>query len=175
MGYLIARALAEIEGWSFKESKQFCADVAKGKSGELPMHVLLPLTYMNESGRAVRQYLDYAKIPVEALIVICDDVYLPFGSFRLRDRGSAGGHNGLRSIEEQLQTPVYARLRVGIGRELQQQKTLAEYVLDDFSEPEKAQLPAVMDAGVKILKRLMSENLSTVMNNLHTMGPIQMG
>src|SRR6185437_1918758 len=90
------------------------AETCRIQVGGLPILVAKPQTFMNESGRAVKALLAHYKIASERLLVISDDLDLPFARLRLRARGSAGGHNGLRSINEELGTPDYARLRVGI-------------------------------------------------------------
>ena len=101
----------------------------------------MPTTYMNESGQAVRRYMDYIKLEPHDLVVVVDDIALPFGDLRLRSRGSAGGHNGLKSIETHLGTQHYARLRMGIGHH--GEKDLADFVLDNFSGEEQKMLPAI--------------------------------
>lgn len=166
MGYLIVQAFAHALGWNFKEDKQFIARVAKGKIGEVIIHLLLPQTYMNESGQSLRRYLDYYKLAPKNVIVVTDDVDLDFGHIRVRNMGSAGGHNGLKSIQAYLQTHHYVRLRMGIGRDNQQGK-LADYVLDAFSNEEKEHLPEFISEGVKILQRLISEEVTVVMNSVN--------
>lgn len=166
MGYLVVQALAHALGWQFKEERQFLADIAKGKIGGTQLHLLLPLTYMNESGQALRRCLDYYKLEPKNVIVIVDDVDLDYGQMRVRTTGSAGGHNGLKSIQACLHTQHYVRLRMGIGIE-KKQGTLADYVLDAFSEEEKQRLPEFISEGVKILQRLISEEVTVVMNSVN--------
>src|SRR5262249_57462598 len=101
-------------GWS-RCGERFEAFVAELKEGEEPVLLVKPLTFMNLSGRAVRAVLDFYKLPVEQLLVVCDDFNLPLGKLRVRAKGSHGGQNGLRSIQEQLGTDAYARLRIGGG------------------------------------------------------------
>jgi peptidyl-tRNA hydrolase, PTH1 family len=95
--------------------EKFEAFVAEMKEGDEPVLLVKPLTFMNLSGRAVRAILDFYKVPVENLLVICDDFNLPLGKLRVRTRGSHGGQNGLRNIQEQLGTDAYTRLRIGVG------------------------------------------------------------
>jgi len=99
-------------------------------------HLLKPSTYMNLSGNAVRYWLNELDIPLENLLVICDDLNLPFGTMRMRPKGSDGGHNGLKNIEELLGTRDYARIRMGIGHDFEQGRQI-DYVLSPFSESEK--------------------------------------
>lgn len=110
---------------------------------EDPEKVLLvkPLTYMNLSGQAVRQLLDYYKLEVGSLLVVCDDFNLPLGKLRLRARGTHGGHNGLRNIQEHLGTNEYGRLRVGVGAP--PGEDAVDHVLGRFRSSE---LPVIQDA-----------------------------
>jgi PTH1 family peptidyl-tRNA hydrolase len=166
MGYLVVQALAQVQGWSFKEESSFHAMVAKGKVDQMLLHLMLPLTYMNESGRAVRRYLDFYKLKPEQLIVVTDDTAIDYGQMRVRSTGSAGGHNGLKSIQAHLQTQDYVRVRMGIGQRTPTM-TLADYVLDTFSPEERQQLPAFVERGVGIVQRLIREPISTVMNSVN--------
>jgi len=100
-----------------------------------------PLTFMNLSGQSVRPLLDFYKVPVEDLLVVCDDVNLPLGKLRFRATGSHGGHNGLRNIQQHLGTPDYARLRIGVGAA---DKDLVNHVLSRFKPSE---LPVITDAA----------------------------
>lgn len=166
IGYLVVQAFAQRLGWSLKEDRRFNARVAKGINEDKTIHLLLPLTFMNLSGTAVRRYVDYYKISLNHLVVVTDDIALPFGQPRLKLMGSAGGHNGLKSIEAHLGTSHYMRLRMGIGHP--GEKVLADYVLDEFSSEDKQALPTFIDSGVGILQRLLKENPSQVMNAVNT-------
>lgn len=166
MGYLVVEALAHTQGWVFKEESAFRSMVAKGRIDQTVVHLLLPLTYMNISGWAVRRYLDFYKWEPKQLIVVTDDTEIPFGQLRVRATGSAGGHNGLKSIQADLQTQDYVRLRMGIGND-KQGRTLAEYVLDTFSPIERQELPFFIERGVDVVKRLIREPISSVMNSVN--------
>lgn len=186
MGYLVVQALAHSQGWEFKEDKQYRAFIAKGKVGNVTIHLLLPLTYMNESGWAVRRYLDFFKLTADNIIVISDDVALLYGDMRVRTMGSAGGHNGLKSIQSHMHTSHYVRLRMGIGRKNEAQTqsqegvvssassassvssaSLADYVLDKFSKEELQELSGIVEKAVQVVKRLTSETTSAVMNTVN--------
>src|SRR5215213_6194615 len=95
--------------------EKFEAFVAEMKEGDETVLLVKPLTFMNLSGRSVRAVLDFYKVPVENVLVVCDDFNLPLGKLRVRAKGSHGGQNGLRNIQEQLGTDAYARLRIGVG------------------------------------------------------------
>jgi PTH1 family peptidyl-tRNA hydrolase len=111
----------------------------KGKS----LHLIKPTTFMNLSGKAVAWWLQELKIPKENLLVIVDDIAIPFGSLRMRTKGSSAGHNGLKSIEETLGGQEYSRLRFGIGSEFNKGQQV-DYVLSNFTSEEFDKLPPVM-------------------------------
>jgi PTH1 family peptidyl-tRNA hydrolase len=163
LGFLVVQGVAHVNKWEFKEQRTFQALAAKGQIGDQTVHLLLPTTYMNLSGQAARKYMDYYKIGPEAVLVVADDVDLPFGELRVKASGSAGGHNGLKSIESCLGTQNYARLRMGIGQK-QPNGTLADYVLGNFTKEEFGALPNVIQQGVNVVMRLMNESIAQVMN-----------
>lgn len=166
MGYLVIENFANQLGWPLKEDRRFNAKVAKGCYEGQTIHLILPLTYMNLSGNSVRRYLDYFKLPLACVIIISDDIALPFGSLRLRDTGSTGGHNGLKSIETCLGTSNYKRLRMGIGHP--GELMLADYVLETFNELERQVLPTFIDRGVEAIQRILKNSFSQVMNHVNT-------
>jgi len=151
VGFRIVKAFAEKYNISFRPS----LTRAKGSLGEGQVDgkkalLLMPLTYMNESGLSVRKCIDYYKIPKEQLIVVTDDVALPFTQLRLRKQGSSGGHNGLKSIEAHLGTQDYARLRVGVSD--RREGELADYVLGHFNDEEEEKLPEIVDKAIETLE-----------------------
>jgi peptidyl-tRNA hydrolase, PTH1 family len=166
IGFLIIQAFAAEQQWNFKGEKRFQAGVSVGKFDQFTIDLLLPLTYMNLSGQAVKPYLDFYKLSPDRLIVVADDVALPFGQLRVRKSGSPGGHNGLKSIAAHLQTDHYLRLRVGIGLE-QRDGGLADYVLDRFSSEEQKQLPKVIQEGVEALKQIIIKGATAAMNEIN--------
>lgn len=170
IGYLVIQALAKQMGLILREDRRFNAEVARGVCEKKTVHLLLPLTYMNLSGKALRGYLDYLKFPLSNAIVVSDDIALPFGQLRLRGMGSSGGHNGLKSIETHLGTSQYKRLRMGIGHP--GERVLANYVLEGFNQSELHELPIFIDQAVDVLKLLMKESFSRVMNQVNTI-PLQ--
>lgn len=162
MGYLVVQAFAKQMKWQFKEEKRFNCLVAKAECQGAIVHLLLPLTFMNLSGTAVRSYLEYYKLLIDEVVIITDDFALPFGQMRLKTMGSPGGHNGLKSIEQHLGTAMYKRLRMGISHP--SGRNLADYVLENFSQDEQESLMSVVDRGKDILLRLVKEPFSQVMN-----------
>ena len=113
--------------------------------------LLKPNTFMNLSGNAVRYYLQQEKIPVENLLVLLDDLALPFGTLRLKPKGSAGGHNGLKNITALLGTENYARLRFGIGSEYAKGQQV-DYVLSSFTEEQVAEIQKRCEVTTEMIK-----------------------
>ncbi|MFZ0564845.1 MAG: aminoacyl-tRNA hydrolase, partial [Chlamydiales bacterium] len=116
LGFMVVKAFAAKRGWDFKRGWRFKGYIAHGDIEEKIVHLLLPVTYMNLSGKSVRKVLEYYKIARNRLLVVVDDVNLALGVMRIRPEGSSGGHNGLKSIEESLKTREYTRFRIGVGR-----------------------------------------------------------
>lgn len=145
VGFNIVKSFAAKHGMVFKHASHLIGDFAQGNKTLL----LLPTTYMNSSGDAVRRCVDYFKVPLDHLMVVCDDVALPIGTMRMRTKGSSGGHNGLKSIAAHLNTEHYARLRVGVsGPETEE---LVDYVLGKFSQEESK---IIQDVAIKAIQAL---------------------
>ena len=150
MGFMVLDAWAQASNIVFESGRYgYTATVSfKGRKFTL----LKPTTYMNLSGKAVRYWMNELKIPVEQLMVISDDLNIPFGTLRLRKNGSAGGHNGLTNINELIGTQDYARIRVGIGNDFGRGQQIG-YVLGELSDEEIEQmlLPIISEYGTSIL------------------------
>lgn len=172
LGFMVIEAFGRHLGWTLKEDRHLNVCVAKGMINSHILHLLMPLTYMNLSGDAVRRYVDYFKIPYSQILIICDDISLSFGQMRLKNMGSAGGHNGLKSIEASMGTVSYNRLRMGIGHP--GEKMLASYVLENFSFTEQQQLKDFIGRGVQVLQRLLRESFSHVMTSVNTISRQEM-
>lgn len=162
MGFLVVQALAQRWKIDVRSSRVCTGQMATGVIGEVPVVILLPETYMNNSGFAVRRCMDYYKIAVDDLLVIADDVVLPFGQMRIRPQGSAGGHNGLKSVEQHVGSVKYSRLRIGVGG--CGRNGLVDHVLGCFSGEEGQQLPEVVMQGVTAVEHWLKEDISQVMN-----------
>lgn len=134
----------------------------KGKS----LTLIKPTTYMNLSGKAVNYWLKEAKIPTENMLVITDDLALPFGKLRMRTKGSAGGHNGLSNIQETLSSDVYNRLRIGVGSEFAKGKQV-DYVLGKFSSEEMKDLPLLLDKISSSVIDFCSVGIERAMNSVN--------
>lgn len=166
IGFLVVMEWARRLGLVLKLDKKFNASVAKGNIEGVGVHLVLPMTYMNQSGEAVRRYLDFYRLTISQLVVVSDDVALPFDQLRLKPHGSAGGHNGLLSISQHVGSTHYARLRMGVGHP--GQRELAEFVLSHFSSEENRHLESFIDRAVNVLERLLKEDILRVMNTVNT-------
>lgn len=156
LGYRLVAELARQEGWLFRKEKTLEGFVAKGVKGGISYILLLPTTYMNESGRSVKAALYHWKLDAEKqLLVVSDDTTLPFGELRMRLEGSSGGHNGLKSIERELASRHYPRLRMGIGQK-PIKWDLADYVLSPFSSEEELLIPSFLEKGLIVLLKEVS-------------------
>ena len=162
LGYLVAEAFARKHGGSFKKAWRVKGQLATAVYKEKKVAVLLPTTYMNLSGEAVKRLLDYYRAQREQLMVVVDEVYLKFGQLRVRKKGSAGGHNGMRSIEEELQTQEYPRLRMGVGPEGEIPGRLEDFVLEPFNKKESELLDQCVDRGVALLEKWLDEGIDSM-------------
>ena len=139
-GFWFVDELARKTGAFFRDERKFQGEVCRTRIGDSDVWLLKPSTYMNLSGKAVRYWLDAEKIPRENLLVIVDDIALPFGTFRMRTKGSAGGHNGLKNITELLGTEEYSRIRFGIGGDFPRGHQV-DYVLGHWNDEERKAMP----------------------------------
>jgi PTH1 family peptidyl-tRNA hydrolase len=134
----------------------------KGK----PLVIIKPTTFMNLSGKAVNYWLQSEKIPVENMLVVTDDLALPFGTLRLKKKGSDGGHNGLTDVIASLGTNEFPRLRFGIGNEFSKGKQV-DYVLGKWDEEEQKRLPERIDKAVQIVKSFISIGIDRSMSDFN--------
>lgn len=146
IGFIILDAWAKASNMVFSTERY--GDVTAIKSKGREFYLLKPSTYMNLSGNAVRYWMQRLDIPVENVLVVCDDINLPFGTIRMRKSGSDGGHNGLKNIQELLGTRDYARLRVGVGHNFSQGEQI-DFVLGKLDED---QLKSLEEASAKIIQ-----------------------
>lgn len=133
------------------------------KIGELHVALVKPVTFMNRSGYAVREAMGHYELDVNRIVVVCDDVNLPFGTLRLRARGSHGGHRGLESIIDALGTEAFARQRIGVDHP-RDADTLVDYVLEEFTKEEATDLPIVLDRACDQLEVFISEGCGEAAN-----------
>ncbi|AXT21303.1 aminoacyl-tRNA hydrolase [Flavobacteriaceae bacterium AU392] len=123
-----------------------------------------PSTYMNLSGKAVKYWMEKEKIPLENLLVITDDLNLPFGSLRVKTKGSDGGHNGLKDIQDKLNTTKYNRFRFGISDTFSKGRQI-DYVLGEWNEDENSKLPERLDKSIEIIKSFGLSGVNNTMNS----------
>ena len=164
IGFLVADRLAEKLNANF--IKERYGEVAKANYRGKRFVILKPATYMNLSGKAVRYWLEKEKIDKNNLMVITDDVNLDFGTIRIRPKGSDGGHNGLKSIQELLGTTQYPRLRFGIGKDYPKGGQV-DYVLGKWTTEQMENLPELIDTAVEALTNFALEGLQRTMNKFN--------
>lgn len=164
IGFRVLDALAKASNTVFMDKRYGATAEMKVKGKTLIL--LKPSTYMNLSGNAVRYWLQQEKIPLENLLVVVDDLALPFGTLRLKGKGSDAGHNGLKHIQEILGTQNYARLRFGIGNDFPRGMQV-EYVLGRFSEEEEKALPERLEICKDIIKTFCLAGIQTAMNRFN--------
>ena len=153
IGFIVLDAFARLSGVSFQSGRY--ADVVRLKIKNKTLVLIKPSTYMNLSGKAVRYWLGAEKIPLENLLVVVDDLALPPGQLRLRMKGGPGGHNGLISIIETLETEDFARLRFGIGNDFAK-GFQTEYVLGKWTKAEEELLVPKIEEAVDLIKSFVN-------------------
>lgn len=170
VGFRAVRRFAERHGITLRKATRITAEMGHGTVEGASVGLVLPLTYMNSSGEAVRECVKAYKVPPKQVIVVVDDVAFPVGALRLKEGGSSGGHNGLKSIEEHLGTSEYPRLRLGVGSP--EGQNLADYVLGKFEKAEEALLPQVFEKAADVLDCWIREGLQPAMTKANTKGVI---
>ena len=161
IGFKMLDAFAEASNIAFEDKRYGFVAHCRVKNAEIVL--LKPSTYMNLSGNAVRYWLQQEKIPVENMLVLVDDLNLPFGSIRMRKQGSNGGHNGLGHIQQVLGTQNYARLRFGIGNEFTKGRQV-NFVLGQWTEEEEKTLPDRLKVVCNIIPSFCLQGMDRTMN-----------
>lgn len=164
IGFMITDRIAQGAEVSFSSCRY--GDMAKVRIKNCELMLLKPSTFMNLSGVAVRYWMNKERLPLNQLLVLVDDIALPFGTIRIRESGSEGGHNGLKSISEHLGTRNYARLRFGVGNEFAQGRQV-DYVLGQFNEEEKKELPEKIGKAVEAVKAFCLSGAAFAMTNFN--------
>ncbi|GGZ41523.1 peptidyl-tRNA hydrolase [Echinicola pacifica] len=164
VGFLTLDRLADQEGASWSSNRLAFTSEIKYKGRILQL--IKPTTYMNLSGKAMNYWMKELKIPKENCLVIVDDVALPFGSLRLRGKGSAAGHNGLKNIEELTGGQNYPRLRFGIGDDYPKGRQV-DYVLGRWSQAEINELPIFMDKSIEMIKSFVTAGINLTMTQFN--------
>ena len=165
MGFMVLDAWAQASNIVFESGRYGSTATVSFKGRKFTL--LKPSTYMNLSGKAVRYWMTELKIQPDQLLVISDDLNIPFGTLRLRKNGSAGGHNGLTNINELIGTQEYARIRMGIGNDFGRGQQV-DYVLGELSAEEKEQMPELCKRVIDGVKAWALMGPDRAMNTLNT-------
>jgi PTH1 family peptidyl-tRNA hydrolase len=165
-GQMVLAVLADRIGARFKAHRSRC-EIAEGRLANQPVTLARPLSYMNLSGAPVTALTGFYKTSPQRLVVIHDELDIPFGTVRLKLGGGDNGHNGLRSISQALGTRDYYRVRFGIGRPPGRMDA-ASYVLHDFTSAERKDLPWAIDRAADATEELIAQGLTEAQNRYHT-------
>lgn len=161
IGFKILDGFAKSESLLFEPQKLGAVTSFKIKGRTILF--LKPSTYMNLSGKAIRYWLEKEKIPLENLLVITDDINLPFGTIRVKTKGSDGGHNGLKDTQNTLQTTTYNRYRFGVGADFGKGRQV-DYVLGEWNEEERDKLPERLNKSADLIKSFVLAGIKDTMN-----------
>ncbi len=164
IGFGVVDLVAEKQECKISSSRY--AHVAEFRFRGKTVFMIKPTTYMNLSGKAINYWLQAENIAKENLLVITDDLALPYGTIRLRSKGSDGGHNGLKSITESLASPEYCRMRFGIGNEFGKGKQV-DYVLGKWTEEEMKIMPERLSVSLEIVKSFVGHGITKTMNDFN--------
>nr|WP_299487502.1 aminoacyl-tRNA hydrolase [uncultured Allomuricauda sp.] len=164
IGFKILDSLSEKEDFSFKNEK--LGAIASFKHKGRSVLCLKPSTYMNLSGKAVKYWMEKEKIPLENILVVTDDINLPFGTLRLKTKGSDGGHNGLKDVQNTLQTVKYNRFRFGVGAEFSKGRQV-DYVLGQWNDEENKALPQRLQKSVDLIHSFIFSGVKNTMNQFN--------
>ncbi len=166
VGWRVADRFVAARGWRFSK-KQHDALLALGAIGATRVIVAKPQTFMNQSGRSVALLARFYQVPLDRLLALYDELDLPFGAIRLREKGGAGGHNGMRSLIERLGSGDFPRLRVGIGRPPGRMEPAA-FVLRNFEPDEQAMLSDLLDRAAQAIELFVVEGIGAAMNQFNS-------
>ncbi len=142
---------------------KFNAVIGEGRIGSEKVILMKPITYMNNSGIAVMECANYYNISVEDIIIICDDIDIPFGTIRIKKKGSSGTHNGLKSIIYHLKDDNFPRVKISVGKKIPQM-SLADFVLSNFSSEEKTILEKEIDDSAISTELIINNRIDEAMN-----------
>ena len=165
IGFMVADQLVKESNasWSLLKHAYYAEFKQRGHN----VYVIKPTTYMNLSGKAMNYWMQQLKVSIENTMVVVDDLAIPFGSLRIKPKGSAAGHNGLRSIEATCGGQNYPRLRFGIGDNYPKGRQV-DFVLGPFDKDEQKDLPALIDHSIKMIQSFVNIGIELTMTNLNT-------
>ncbi len=161
VGFMVLDALAREQGYVWREQKKFFGEITQGEGMYDGITFLKPQTFMNSSGKSVATLCNYFGIEPNECCVIYDDIALPFSTIRIREQGSAGGHNGMKDIIASFGTEAIARIRIGIRGEHADSYALEEYVLQSFSTHELREFAPVITRAVNLTKTACQLGIAT--------------
>lgn len=164
IGFLTLDRLAEKQGCTWSSDRLAFKSEFKHKGRAI--HLIKPTTYMNLSGKAVSYWIKMLQVPKENILILVDDVAIPFEKLRMKPRGSAAGHNGLKNIEELLGGQEYPRLRLGIGDDFPKGRQV-DFVLGRFSQDEFISLPTIMDKAIEMILAFCTIGIDRTMNQFN--------
>lgn len=164
IGWMVLDRIADRAGWAGRGRTRDAASIAIGRYRGLDLTIVKPLTYMNDSGLAVRKVLAREHAPLGDLLIVVDDFALPFGKLRFRESGGPGGHNGLRSVIEEMGTEKIARLRVGIGAP---GRGFIDHVLSTFAADERQRLDELLDAAADAVEEWARHGVNKAANRFN--------
>lgn len=164
IGFLVMDVLSDEQEAPFVTDR--LGDLAQFRYKGRQVFILKPSTYMNLSGKAVRYWAEKENIPTENILVVTDDLNLPFGSIRIKKKGSDGGHNGLKSLQNELRTPEYPRMRFGISSEFEKGGQV-DYVLGRWTPEEAEALPTYIEKMAKAIKSFVFAGINNTMNTFN--------
>ncbi|HEX2312983.1 MAG TPA: aminoacyl-tRNA hydrolase [Thermomonospora sp.] len=164
-GFMVLDVLAARAGGRFRAHRSR-SDVLEGRLNGRRVVLAKPRSFMNESGGPVAGLRDFFKVPVERIVVVHDELDIPFGAIRLKRGGGAGGHNGLRSVSRSLGDQGYLRVRFGVGRPPGRMDPAA-FVLKDFSAAERRDLDLNVELAADAVEKLLTEGLEAAQNDFH--------
>jgi len=164
IGFQILDHLAEKNKVLWETKKLASLSIIKKKGKKFIF--IKPTTFMNRSGKAVRYWALQEKVNIENILIVTDDLHLPFGTLRLKGKGSPAGHNGLKDVESELNTPNYARLRFGIGQE-KKPFDQVKFVLDNWNNNEQKQIKERIELCNEIIINFVLEGLNSTMNRFN--------
>ena len=171
IGFEVVDAVARAAGVAWRESRSDKGAVAEVAIAGVKAKLVKPLTFMNLSGDCVAPMLRYCNATVDDLIVVSDDIDLPVGRLRIRKGGSAGGHNGLKSLIERVGSPDFIRLRLGVGRDRNDRSKVVSHVLGKFDPESRKTMDLVVEAAVKALCAIVRDGLERAMNDYNGWTP----
>lgn len=170
VGFMVVDNLAECMGEKFRNSS-FHAHVCKINKDSEGVVLVKPMTYMNESGIAIRACMDWYKIDPSKLVVVYDDMDLELGRLRIREKGSAGGHNGMKSIISHIGTNCFPRVRIGIGRPMIEDKTIS-HVLNPFKASELKIVSEAVIAGCNAIDEIIKNGVISAQNKFNVISDV---